>query len=121
MTTNWGFLEDEEGALLHERELQTRDEYWGLMAKHGSSILRHGGDIDSAMRIINHLIPHNRTQSLDSYHMEPLERRRGLSDPNIKPEFHGAEVMVDQLLAEYTTVFDGPLAQHRRWTLGSTF
>jgi hypothetical protein len=112
VTTNWDFLGDQETALLHEQELQTRDEYWGLMIKHGSFAIRHAGDNDSAMRVLGTLGPLDRTNPVFDHH---AERKRGFSESNI--EFQSAEQKVDQLLAEYTTVLDAPPAQHRRYTM----
>src|SRR5450432_4640820 len=117
-TTNWDFLGGQEAAMLREQELNTRDEYWGLMMKRGSSILRHTGDKDSAMRILGTLGPLHHTKPMDSqydYHMEPIERKRGLSESRTGFESQSTEATVNQLLAEYTTVVDIPPAQ-RRWT-----
>jgi len=117
VTTNWGFLGDQEAALLHEQELQTRDEYWGLMIKRGSFATRHTGDNDSAMRVLGTFGPLNRTNAVFNHQMEPVERKRGFSEASI--EFQSAEQKVDQLLAEYTTVLDAPPGHQRRWTLDS--
>jgi hypothetical protein len=116
VTTNWEyFLGDQERALLHEQELCTHDEYWGSMIKRGSSVIRHAGDYDSAMRVLGTfgLLAH--INPVADRHAEPVERSRAFSESNI--EFQSAEQQVDELLAEYTTLLDIPQAQHRRWTM----
>lgn len=119
VTTNWDFTEDQEPALLHEQELETRDDYWGLMVKRGSSVVRHGGDNDSAMRVLGASGLLGGPDVLPDHHAEPVERKRGFSESGI--EFQSAEQKVDQLLAEYTTVLDMPPPQHRRWTMDTTY
>jgi hypothetical protein len=119
VTTDWGFYGDQEAAMQHEQELQTRDEYWGLMIKRGSFVIRHAGDNDSAMRVLGTFGPLDRASPMLNRQMEPGERRRGFSESGI--EFQSAEQKVDQLLAEYTTVLDFPPAQHRRWTMDQVY
>lgn len=118
VTTNWDFFGDQEVAVQHEQELQSRDDYWGLMVKRGSVILRHTGDYDSAMRILNTLVPVDPTTSTVWHQME---RKRGFSQSDIGLGLQSAEAQVDELLAEYTTVVDAPPPQQRRWTGGFTY
>lgn len=115
VTTNWDyFLGDQERALLYEQELCTHDEYWGSMCKRGSSVVRHVGDHDSAMRVLSTfgLLAH--TNPFSDHHEGPVERSRALSESNV--EYQSAEQQVYELLSEYTTVLDIP-TQHRRWTM----
>jgi hypothetical protein len=115
--TSWDFLGDLETAMLREEELQAHDDHWGLMTKRGSCVLRHTGDSDSMVRILGTLVPSESTQPAFGGQMEPQERKRGFSESSISLEFQSAEAEVNQLLAEYTMVFDIPPAQQRRWTL----
>src|SRR4051794_19716222 len=59
--TSWNFLGDLEGAMQREEELQRADDHWGLMLKRDSSVLRHTGDSDSAMRILDRVVPSDNT------------------------------------------------------------
>ena len=120
VTTNWGFLGDQEVAILRKQELQTREEYWGLMVKRGSVVLSHTGDNDSAMNILSNLVPLGSTDSTFSHPVEPVERKRGFSVSSFGREFQSVDERVDQLLAEYTTVVDIPPAKQRRWTIDAT-
>jgi hypothetical protein len=115
--TSWEFLGDLEAAMLREEEMQAHDEHWGLMIKRGSSVLRYTGDNDSAMRILGTLVPSDSTQPASGHQMEPHERKRGFSESGTRIEFQSAEAEVNQLLTKYTTVFEIPPAQQRRWTM----
>jgi hypothetical protein len=115
--TSWDFLGDLEAAMLREEELQAHDDHWGLMVKSGSCVLRHTGDSDSVMRILGTLVPSDSTQPAFSHQIPLQERQWGFSESSISFQFQNAEADVNQLLAEYTTVFDTQQGQQRRRTL----
>jgi len=119
VTTHWDVLGDKETALQHEQEIHARDDYWGLMMQHGSSVTRHDGSKHSAKGVLGTFRQLDLNNPLLDHHGEPGERKRGLSESSI--EFQSAKQKVDQLLAQYTTVLDFPPAQHRRWTMDVSY
>jgi hypothetical protein len=120
VTTNWEyFLGDDQRALLHEQELRAHDEYWGLMIQRGSSMIRHGANYDSAMRVLGTLGLLAHATTFSGHHPEVLERSHTFSESKI--EFRTVEQEADELLAAYTTVLDTPHIQQRRWTMDLTY
>ena len=102
VTTYWDVVHDQELATRREDELKTNDDFWGLMIKHGSSVQRHTGDRDLAMRILETLVHRDARITLD-IQAEMVDQGKELSETS-------AGKMINQLLAEYKTVVDNPPA-----------
>jgi hypothetical protein len=119
VTTHWDALGDKEIALQHEQEIYARDDYWGSMMQHDSSVTRHDGTKQSAKAVLSTFRQLDLNNPLLDHHGELGERKRGFSESSI--EFQSAEQKVDQLLAQYTTVLDFPPAQQRRWTMDVSY
>jgi type I site-specific restriction-modification system R (restriction) subunit len=64
VTTFWG-VADLRKAADREQELISKEEYWGFMAKRGSSVVRHAGDEESALDIIDDIVKRQMTVVLD--------------------------------------------------------
>lgn len=68
-TTMWGLIEQNEGGfaigVAREKALAEKDEFWGVMMKNGSRVIRHTGDAQSARDIISYLVNKQASVVLD--------------------------------------------------------
>lgn len=77
-TTMWQKVDPAIGEA-REQELLSTPEFWGYMAKKGSTVMRHTGDEEAAMAIIDHIVEQGQSVVLDIQE-EIIDQRCNLDD-----------------------------------------
>lgn len=78
VTTFWGAVDPTLGDT-RENQLRSKDEFWGYMAKKGSRIVRHSGNRESAMNIVESIVKRHKTIVLDIQH-DMVDRGKDLDE-----------------------------------------
>lgn len=61
-STMWDGVDEKTGCI---RENELRSSFWATMVEKGSKVVRHDGGVDSAERIVNHILSRQQTITLD--------------------------------------------------------
>jgi hypothetical protein len=69
-STMWSELNDESQGYQRVSELESSDDFWGDMVRHGAQVVKHGNDSASAHRIIRMLICKPRTALQMQYELQ---------------------------------------------------
>ena len=78
-TTMWRNLPSQKTGYERESELLERKEWWGMMAQRGSKTVRHTGDRDSAVGIINTVMM-NKDRAFLDIQRELVDQKKALTD-----------------------------------------
>lgn len=114
-TTMWNALPSEGVGAARERELVTRDDFWGRMVREGGSrVFRQDGGARSARAIVDYIVSGPRGRSRSRPRPAPLEIQRDMVDRDVPLDETAAGREVRAEMARQAAEYEARLQQVRR-------